>query len=402
MEKDARPLNKLFGNIPRDFLLFIAAVALFSFSQSVINTVFNNFLNETFSITDFQRGVLELPREMPGFLVVFFSASLFFLSSRRLAAVAFLLASLGSTLLGLHTPSYAIMLGWLFILSTGQHLFLPLNQAIGMEFARGGKAGKFLGRQVGIMNFAAIAGSFLIFLGFRFMGFTFTISYIIAAAGFLVGASFIFLMSPEDPAPLKNKILFRKEYRLFYWLNILYGTRKQLFLSFAPWVLVKIFSQPTAMVATLLTLGGVIGIGFNPVLGHAIDRLGERAILMAEAALLIFVCLGYGLAKSLFTDMIALVVACTCFILDQLLMSAGMARATYIRKIAVEPGDVSPTLSMGVSIDHLFSIAIALASGYVWLKLGYQYVFLLGAIIALANLISASFVKIPAQETPGK
>jgi len=142
MEKDARIVRRILGGIPRDFLLFMAAVVLFGFSQSIINAVFNNFLSETFAITDFQRGVLELPREMPGFLVVFFSAALFFLSSRRLAALAFLLASLGTALLGLHTPSYAVMLGWLFVFSTGQHLFLPLNQAIGMEFARDGKIGR--------------------------------------------------------------------------------------------------------------------------------------------------------------------------------------------------------------------------------------------------------------------
>jgi len=71
----------------------------------------------------------------------------------------------------------------------------------------------------------------------------------------------------------------------------------------------------------------------------------------------------------------------------------GMARATYLRKIAVRPEDVSQTLTMGVTIDHVFSIAIALVSGVIWLKLGYQYVFLLGALIALVNMASASRVK---------
>jgi len=75
-------------------------------------------------------------------------------------------------------------------------------------------------------------------------------------------------------------------------------------------------------------------------------------------------------------------------------MAAGMARATYLKKIAVRPEDVNQTLSMGVSIDHVFSITLALLSGYIWKTLGYQYVFLLGAVIAVANLISASFIKI--------
>jgi predicted MFS family arabinose efflux permease len=397
MNRDTQMAQQAERDVRRDFILFIAAVALFSFSQSIINTVFNNFLNETFSITNLQRGVLELPREMPGFLVVFFSAMLFFLSARRLASLAFLLAAAGTMLLGLFSTGYAVMLMWLFVFSTGQHLFLPLAQAIGMEFAGEGKTGRVLGQQVGAMNFAAIAGSFIIFLGFRFLNFDFTLSYLIAGAGFLAGSALIFRMKPDKPRPAGKKFVLKKEYRLFYWLNILFGTRKQLFLTFAPWVLVTIFSQPTAMVATLLTVGGVIGIGFNPLLGRAIDRLGERTILMGEAALLVFVCLGYGFSKMLFDDSVALAVACACFILDQLLMSVSMARATYIKKIALEPDDVSPTLTMGVTIDHVFSITIALVSGVIWLKLGYQYVFLLGAAIALVNLVSASFVRVPSR-----
>jgi hypothetical protein len=50
---------------------------------------------------------------------------------------------------------------------------------------------------------------------------------------------------------------------------------------------------------------------------------------------------------------------------------------------------------MGVTIDHFFSIAIALVSGWIWLSLGYQYVFLLGAVIALVNFFSASRVRTP-------
>ena len=66
---------RLFG-LPRDFVLFVIAATLYAFSQSAVTAVFNNFLNETYSIGNFQRGLLELPREMPGFLVVFVSALL--------------------------------------------------------------------------------------------------------------------------------------------------------------------------------------------------------------------------------------------------------------------------------------------------------------------------------------
>lgn len=383
-----------------DFLRFVSAGALFGFSYAIINAIFNNFLSETFKMGDFARGILEVPREVPGLIVVFVSAIFFFLSSRRLAATAHLLAAAGVFLIGYFSTSYNMMLIWLFVYSLGQHIFIPLTNSIGMEFAEDGKAGKRLGQITGANNFAAIIGSFLVFLGFRYFDLTFSLSFAIAAAACLGSSLILFSMKPDEAYEPGGKLQLRREYGLYYWLNILFGTRKQLFLTFAPWVLVTIFNQSTVMVATLFTIGGIIGIGFNPLLGLAIDRLGERFILMSEAAILIIVCLGYGFAKSIFPENIAFYIAAACFIADQLLMSVSMARATYLKKIAVDPGDIAQTLTMGTSIDHIFSISIALVSGLIWTKLGYQYVFLLGAVIAVLNLFSASFIRLKNSNSP--
>jgi MFS family permease len=281
------------------------------------------------------------------------------------------------------------MLIWLFIFSIGQHLFLPTNQSIGMELARDGKTGKRLGQLSGIANISAIIGSFAILIGFKFFNLNFKISYIVAFLGFLTVALLIFRMRKNRPSPAKTKFKLKKEYTLFYWLNILYGTRKQIFLTFAPWVLVTVFKQKTYVVATLLMIGGIIGIFFKPMLGHAIDRFGERFILTAEAVILIFVCLGYGFSNNIFPATTAMYIAFFCYVIDQLLMSVSMARATYLQKIAVKPEDVNQTLTMGVTIDHAFSIMVALLGGFIWIKWGYQYVFLLGVIIAIVNTFSA-------------
>jgi uncharacterized membrane protein AbrB (regulator of aidB expression) len=115
--------------------------------------------------------------------------------------------------------------------------------------------------------------------------------------------------------------------------------------------------------------------------------------------MLVFVCIGYGFAREIFTETAAMFIAFACYILDQLLMSVGMARATYLQKIAVKPEDVTQTLTMGVSIDHIFSIGIAVSGGFIWLILGYQYVFLLGAIIAVINFFSALQIKTKAQKS---
>jgi predicted MFS family arabinose efflux permease len=378
----------------KDFLFFFLAICFFGFSQSAYDSTFNNFLNESFTISNFQRGFLELPREMPGFLVIFVSALFFFLCPRRLAALANLILALGLILIAFFSSTFNIMLIWLFIFSIGQHIFLPLKSSIGMELAKEGNTGSVLGKITGVQNFAAIIGSFAIFLGFKYLNLNFKFTFLFGAFGFLITGFFVSLMSKGNAISVKEKFVLRKKYTLFYWLNILYGTRKQLFLTFAPWVLVTIYNQKTQVIAILLTISGVIGIFFKPMLGKLIDKLGERIILVGEAIVLILVCLSYGFCKFIFEYKIALYITCVCYMLDYLLMSVSMARATYLQKIALDPNDVHQTLTMGVSIDHIFSISIALLSGFLWLKLGFQYVFLLGALIAFINMISASFIKI--------
>ncbi|MFH0789443.1 MAG: MFS transporter [Pseudomonadota bacterium] len=383
------------GHFERDMLFFISGLAMIGFAESMVNAVFNNFLNETFSLSSFQRTFLELPRELPGFSVIFVSAVLFFVRSRRLATIAALAGAGGLILMAFFSVTFHWMFAWLFILSLGQHMFMPLNTSIGMELAREGQTGKRLGQFNAIRNFVFVIGGFFTFLGFKYLHFTFQISFLFAALFYFFAALMFFAMHPGKAHPPAYHLTFHKEYRLYYWLSILFGTRKQIFLTFAPWVLVTVFNQPVTMLATLLTIGGFCGVIFQPLLGKAIDQLGEKTVLTMEAVLLIGVCLGYGFSRDFLPERAALIIVSLCFVMDQLLMSVNMARATYLKKIAVHPDHITPTLTMSVSLDHVFSISIALVGGVIWAAWGYQMVFLLGGCIALLNFISARFIRIP-------
>ena len=89
----------------------------------------------------------------------------------------------------------------------------------------------------------------------------------------------LFSMKPGNADPPALHFKFHREYRLYYWLSILFGTGKQIFLTFAPWVLVTVFKQPTAILATLLTIAGIFrGNLFQPILGKN-DSWGERTVL---------------------------------------------------------------------------------------------------------------------------
>lgn len=376
-----------------DLRRFFWGTFLFGLGSACFDSVFNNFLHTRFDLSAFSRTFLELPRETPGLLTVLFAALLFFIGSRRRAAWALLLCAAGLALMGTLSLNYAVMLAWLFVFSVGQHLWLPLSSSIGMELATAGGDGKRLGQLNAVRNAAAILGSGFIFVLFWLFPLPLEAGFWLASAVFLVGALVLFRLTPDAPHRARVYWNFPREYRRFYALTVLYGSRKQIFLTFAPWVLVSVLGQPVTVIAILLTIGGVLGIVFQPFLGKAIDAWGEKTVLALEAFLLIFVCAAYALGPLFLPAPWALVVAGVCFLLDQILMSVGMARATYLKKIARSPEEVTPTLTMAVSVDHIFSISVALGGGILWFAFGFWTVFVFGAVIAAINLVTALGIK---------
>lgn len=383
------------NGMSRELKLFAATSMVMGTAYSLIDATFNNFLNDRFSLTGFQRSFLEFPRELPGFLVVFVSALLWFLCSRRLGAVSLALTAVGALLIGFISNTYVLMVACLFIYSLGQHLIIPISSTIGMELARDGKTGQRLGQLNAIRNAASIAGSVIVFIGFKYLGFTFEHTFALAAAGLGAASLLMFSMKPQQVQKPKAFFKLHREYRLYYLMAVLHGSRKQIFFTFAPWVLVTIFKQPVQILATLMIIGGVIGILFQPLLGHLIDRLGEKRVLMAEALIFVPVCFGYGFARDILPAGAAFWVVCVCYLLDQMLFSVNMARTTYMKKIAKQPGDIQPALTASVTLDHIFSISVALIGGVIWSTFGYQYVFLLGVLIAALNFLAAIQIHLP-------
>jgi MFS family permease len=379
----------------RDLVLFLIASAFLGVSQSIDASVFNNFLNDTFNITVSQRTILEFPREFPGFLVVFVSGALIALGDVRIAGVANILAAVGMMGLGYLSKDFGVMMIWMTVYSMGQHLFLPVSNSIGMNLADKNNMGKVLGRINGVNTAAFLLTSLGTALIFRFIKISYPMAYTVGAISFLCSAILIFNMTPHKAKTTGKRFFIKKEYSLFYWLSILYGARKQIFITFGPWVLIKVFNQGVTTFAMLGFIVAGIGIFFKPFVGTLIDKKGERFVLAAEAILLIVVCTGYAVAGNLGLGIeTALYITAGCYILDQLLVAAGMARSTYLKKIAASPEDVSPTLSMGISMDHVVAMIVPWLGGLVWNVFGYEIVFVLGALIALANLFITRYIKI--------
>lgn len=391
----------------KDFILFLLANAFLGISQSIDGSFFNNFLSDIYHLTTTQRTLLEVPREFPGFIVVLIAGLFLFLGDVRTAAIANILAAIGIFSIGFFNPSYGAMIGWLMLFSMGQHLFMPISNSIGMDMAGTGNFGRKLG-QISAANTAAfLVVSLITAFVFKNIKVNFRVAFTIEAVAYIASAIMILFMTPikkkvDGPKVKVKKFIIRREYKLFYILNFLYGARKQIFITFGPWVLIKVFYQGVSTFAILGFVIAGIGIFFKPLLGFLIDKKGERFVLAGEAILLIIICLGYAYSskvmKAIGRGDLAVFIVCVCYIVDQLLNAVGMARATYLKKIALHPEDVSPTLAMGTSMDHAVSMIVPFIGGVVWTIFGYEYVFIGGACIAILNLIATRYMKITIQE----
>lgn len=377
----------------REFSLMLAAGLISGIAGGINTSIFNNFLNDVYHLSEMQRGLVEFPRELPGALMIFLFAGLSFLGSTRLAALSMALSSLGMIGLGLLSPSFPVMLVWMVVLNAGIHIFMPLVPGMGMELSQPGNYGVRLGRYNAYNLAATIIGYAVVWLGFEYLGVTYASAFTIAAVCYLAAAMLLMRMKPQ-PKVKKQRFVFKKKYLLFYALSVVNGARKQIFLTFAPWVLIKIYGVDTPTFALYGFIVAAVSIGTRTIIGKAIDKLGEKAVLSAEAVLLVVLCMGYAFSADLFPVSIALAVTAACYVADNSLAAVEMARSTYVKKISQDPADVLPTLSTGISLDHIVSMTIPVFGGLIWVALGYQLVFVCASAIAIINLLLSLRIRI--------
>ena len=147
------------------FFVLVAAVAL---GNGLSDGVYSNYFKEVYQITAFQRGLIEFPRELPGLLCAVVIGALSFLGDLKTAFIAQILSIIGVTVLGLFTPTFAVMLIFLFINSMGMHMFMPLQDAIGMSLAEPNQVGKRMGQFFSTRAAFNLIAALLVFFGFRY------------------------------------------------------------------------------------------------------------------------------------------------------------------------------------------------------------------------------------------
>ena len=384
------------ASLRRQLQFFIVALCFLAVASGIFETSFNNFLIDTFHLSPAARGQLEFPRELPGFLVAVFAGILFFLTELRFAALTALIVSVGLTGFALGGERFPVMLVFMIIWSSGIHLFMPLESSIGLALAKGRNPGRLLENIGAYSTFAVIGGCGLVWLGREYWHFSYALLFACGACAALLAALIFLRMPPIKSAPRRRqKFIFCRQYSLYYWLCLLFGARKQIFITFGPLVLIKVFDQPAETIAKLWIIASVLGILFKPALGWMIDRLGERFVLMADALVLIGIGLGYGFGQQLLPSPVALYLVGGCYVLDMMFFAMEIARSTYLDKIALNREDVGPTLGLGVSINHAVSMTIPTVGGLVWGTFGYQWVFVGSAAVAVITFFSAARIRLP-------
>lgn len=405
-------MTKKIMNMDKSLLIYFIIIALTALALGLSNDVMNPYFKDAYNVTPYQRGLIEFPREFPGVMVIFVVALLSAFSDIRISIVAQILSIIGIATLGIFTPTYTVMLIFVFINSLGMHLFFPLQDSIGMSLIEGDNIGKRMGQFKGISTAFTMLASIFVFIGFRtgLLSFNTKIKwlFIISAAITVIVLILLIVFERLNKHTIKSykkiNFIFRKEYKFYYTLVVMFGVQKQIMIVYGPWVLLTLLNKKADTLAILGIIGSLIGTFFIPSIGKWIDRYGVKTFLYVDAISFIGVYLFYGLLSAGFASGklaivgIPVLLAYALFILDRMSNQFGMIRTIYLKSIAVEPSDITSTLSLGISLDHIVSIICALLGGIVWGIWGPQYIFFLAAALSLVNLYVAFKVKIPAKE----
>jgi len=380
----------------KDLKRALLATLFFGAASGIFIATLNNYLSEIHHLGAEARGWLEFPRELPGFLIMFVAgAMLTVFRETQMAAAAMLLTALGAIGLGYLAPTHAALIVFIVIWSLGDHIIFAVEGPIGLKLAKGGKEGRRLGQFGGARNLGTILGVGVIFVLARTLGDRFSLFYAIAAGSALIAGMLYAGLNVGRGDPPSRRLVFKKKYRLFYLISALFGIRKQIFIAFGAWVLVEIHGVSVSTIALLYFIAATLGVVLRPLLGEVIDWLGERTVLAADELLLLGVCLTYAFAGDIFSGNAVLLALYAAYIFDITLFALRVARTTYLKKIVDDPGDITPTISMGITIDHAVAMTLPILSGYIWEAYGFQWVFILAGAIAFVGFFVCLRIRTP-------
>lgn len=367
------------------FLAVLTAASMVGLQGYTI--LINNFAVETVHLDGKDIGLIQSVREVPGFLALAAVYVMMVVKEHRLSALSIALLGIGVALTGMF-PSFAGMALTTLIMSFGFHYYETTNQSLTLQYFSTHLSPLVMGKLRSLAAISSIVSAGIIwclggFLGYRGM------FLVIGGVVFCLGIWALFQDPTHDSIPpQKLRMFLKRRYWLYYALTFMSGARRQIFMVFSMFLLVKVFHFSVREMTLLFIVNNAINWFINPLIGRAINAFGERILCSIEYAGVVAVFLTYAYARS--KGMVA-----AMYIIDYILFNFAVAIRTYFQKIA-DPQDIAPSSAVGFTINHIAAVFLPALGGYLWM-IDYRIPFIGGAALGVVSFILAQFIRLPAR-----
>ncbi len=378
------------------FKLFLLSILVTGLSYGLYKGMLDNFLAEVVGMGEMDRGVTEFFRELPGILLVFILAAFYMLSAETLYKVGAVIMLVGMGMHAMLPPTKVLATLAICMYSLGEHIQIGMKSTLSLKYAKPGRGGAALGAQSAMNQIGTLAGYLVIVLAFSLLTKDQPYSVFFIVAAVLAGVSVVCSMGITGKSVTdanKRRFYFHKKYNKYYMLEMFYGARKQVFLTFGPYVLILFYGANAATISLLFAVSAVACFFASPIVGRIIDKLGYKVVMVADTLILVIVCFFYGFAHHLFPKDVAFIICCVNYVLDAIISLASMASNVYVQDLSDNADEVKATISTGVSINHVITIFIALFGGWIWQTLGIELLFIISAVLGLCNSAYAATIK---------
>ena len=347
--------------------------------------LFNNFAVEMAHLDGHHIGVIQSIREIPGFLTFLVIFVILLVREYRVSALSILFLGLGLMATGWLPTFYGLILTTL-ISSFGFHYYETTNQSLTLQYFNKDISPWVFGKLRSLAAASSIVVGVIIYCIKPYL--SFIQMYMLIGGAVAVAGLWGFLRDPSqtDIAPQRKRLIVRKKYWLYYFLTFMAGARRQIFIAFAVFLLVKKFQFSVQDVTALFVINNAVNYFLSPWIGKWIIRFGERKVLSLEYFSLIFIFLAYAVVDS------KLIVA-FLYILDHIFFNFAIAIKTYFQKIG-DPRDIAPSMAVGFTASHIAAIVIPALGGLLWI-VDYRIPFVMGAVFSLISLIAVQQINIP-------
>ena len=395
---------KRFTNIFKEescYRSFFFSLLLSAIGFGLYKGVIDNYMAEVVKIQEFDRGVTEFFRELPGLMLIFILALFYKSTAERVYKIGMFIMVVGMTMQTFISPVKWMVILAIFIYSTGEHMQLGMKNTLSLEYSREGKGGQALGYQNSIYQIGNLLGYVAVIVAFAFVQSSnlFVPTFVVAAVFMLVAMLVSLRLTGESKTDkTRSRFYFRKKFTKYYMLEVFYGARKQVFFTFGPYVLILFYGADAGTVSLLFAVSAIACFVLAPMVGKIIDSVGYKSVMIADTLILVVVCFFYGYAHHLFSMQTAFIVCCVNYVLDSVISLASMASNVYVQDISDSRDEMRATISTGISVNHLITIFIALLGGWIWKVLGVETLFLISALLGLCNSAYAATIKVPSKK----